>query len=276
MFEPTAKDKKVLARFKERLPERLFRYTGLDGARFGWLYDTVLRSILFFPSFAMLNDPAEGTIALDFRAMPRLIRRFWDAWHREQAEAIDDRVRAQIEQHVALRADPTHLARLATTLAAETASYGVICFTESPIDKRMWTHYAGSHQGVCLEYRTDKLFGRGWPDCLGPIPVRYATRKPRPAYYRASRQERTIALVGTKGREWITEREWRTVRYGGQGAMRFDPAALVSVTLGCRMPDPDRDRIVDMVGRRPGVRLQEVQQNERDFRLRIHALKKGA
>ena len=54
--------------------------------------------------------------------------------------------------------------------------FGVSCFTESPQNMLMWSHYANKHSGICVEYDFGKLFS-GNQDLL-LFPVNYSRKRP--------------------------------------------------------------------------------------------------
>lgn len=54
--------------------------------------------------------------------------------------------------------------------------FGVSCFTDTPTNMLMWSHYANKHSGICVEYDFGKLFS-GNRDIL-LFPVSYSKKRP--------------------------------------------------------------------------------------------------
>jgi hypothetical protein len=83
------------------------------------------------------------------------------------------------------------------------AATGVLCLTEVPDDLLMWGHYAHSHQGVCLGFKTNSQ------------PLMLAQRvhygEERPIWRRFARDFKTaiVEALSTKALAWEYEREWR-------------------------------------------------------------------
>lgn len=55
-------------------------------------------------------------------------------------------------------------------------TFGISCFTCSPFNMLMWSHYANKHTGICVEYDFGKLFSGEQTTLL--FPVNYSTRRP--------------------------------------------------------------------------------------------------
>ena len=112
-------------------------------------------------------------------------------------------------------------------------TYGVVCFSASPTQMLLWSHYADGHRGVCLEFDTDERPIRGWKHYTY-IPVGYC-------------EDRTIdvlglgfdaafiALLSTKGSAWAYEQEYRLITLRGPGPQPARLAALTGVFLGSRL-----------------------------------------
>jgi hypothetical protein len=106
---------------------------------------------------------------------------------------------------------------------------GVSCFSESPSNLLMWSHYSGHHKGFCLEFRTDsepfqKLH-----------PVRYSDQMPTfdlvPMLCDRN-FDQVMDLFCTKSRDWQYEREWRAMHRDAGTAYHYPAEALSGVYFG--------------------------------------------
>jgi hypothetical protein len=264
------RDRRTLARFRKRLPGFLHRYTGITGRRAEWLEDVLLRSRLYFPRYAQLNDPFEGSIPFTFEGSENEIRAYWEDVVSEMGLVGDPAAQTRIDRLVAEAKDPANESRLTARVAEELSTYGVACFAESDTDIPMWSYYADGHRGVCLRFRSQPLYIPKWEGCMPPVPVKYKRNYPKLSFYRDSAFNRMLALIATKSHVWRHEREWRIVRRGGPGSVQFNPVALDAVILGCKMPEEDKTRVEDMLRRRkPEARLLRIRREARSYGLRV-------
>ena len=142
---------------------------------------------------------------------------------------------------------------------------GVSCFSEVNDSLLMWSHYANSGRGLCLEFRTDK----------SPFEklhqVRYAEQMPEvdvvPILCGDSRAE-IIDLYRTKAADWSYEKEWRCIHTKAGTAFGYESEALTGVYLGADMPFSQFE-IIAMVlaGQNETVQLWQGFRSESEFKV---------
>lgn len=110
-------------------------------------------------------------------------------------------------------------------------------FTENNLSNLMWSHYADSHKGLCIEYAPNTWRSQ---ECI--FPVSYVAE---PLNYAEIKEENTIlALLTstlTKSMNWSYEKEWRYIlnifdsnnSFSERFTIRI-PAFPKSVTIGSR------------------------------------------
>lgn len=110
--------------------------------------------------------------------------------------------------------------------------WSVCCFTTSPLNELLWSHYAENHCGVCLEFDFsndqnfyDKLFKVEYTNVLPQI---------------NSADDIPKALL-TKRLSWELEEEWRIIT-NVKGARVFDKRCLTGIYFGYRVPKSEIDR----------------------------------
>lgn len=99
----------------------------------------------------------------------------------------------------------------------EVKRLGVVCLTSSWDNQLMWSHYAGSHTGICLGFKFSDLTWEG-EGYLPLKPVQYSNVTPV-AMSKAWNDEKkgiasqitTTTFVRTKIPDWHYEREWRLI-----------------------------------------------------------------
>jgi hypothetical protein len=121
----------------------------------------------------------------------------------------------------------------------------LFCVSKTKNSVAMWSHYAKNHQGVVIEFETDKR-----PFCQLPrdfiLEVKYSNKKAR--YEHVLDVERfrksLLEIARTKSTDWEYENEVRLVFptqvcSGGQ-FVKFAADAVRSVTFGCRCSPSDQ------------------------------------
>ena len=158
-------------------------------------------------------------------------------------------------------------------LAKDTnAKVGILSLSEKNDDLLMWSHYANSHKGICLE------FGTFQPSLLdGARPVRYADEFPAMELYEIVVHEdlrKSASWMLTKAAQWGYEKEWRVLDFDdGPGPKSFPPACLTGVIVGCRIPETDRKTVSSwLLTRRCAVAVYQAKQVSGHFRLKIEPL----
>ena len=103
---------------------------------------------------------------------------------------------------------------------------GIKCFTPHNDNLLMWSHYAKSHSGICIEFDVEK-------DCdffVYPMPIKYQKEYPQ---INILGNDYTHKLLETKADVWSYENEVRVYKQSS-GYHTFKPNSLVSVIFGCK------------------------------------------
>ena len=131
----------------------------------------------------------------------------------------------------------------------------------------MWSHYADSHKGFCLQFIDDKraAFLRELrevsyrPDypIMNPIIDNYEVRYEK--------------IVLTKSKHWDYEQEWRVIdAHNGPGIRQFPNHLLCGVILGCRMSDKHEELLREWCASYDGdVTLYRAKESENSYALDI-------
>ena len=109
---------------------------------------------------------------------------------------------------------------------------GIITMTATREPILLWSHYANSHKGLCMEFESCDP-----GDAFAAAKeVRYADEYPEVRLFLDTDKEQYDKVVLAKSRAWKYEQEWRIVEPNGTfDYLEFSPENLVSITLGCRM-----------------------------------------
>lgn len=196
--------------------------------------------------------------------------------------------------------------RMSTLYKILDQSFGVLCLSECPDDILLWSHYADSHRGLCLEFdvagqptvfpRLHKVkyaqeypdISSDFPDLLGLFQVKRGGEmseillavadilagdlagdaQREPSEHRAALSVARWFYV--KSCHWAYEREWRCLR-SKPGPQSFPPDALTRIIVGCADTDATLKAVRDAIAGTPlcNVQLCKAVRQARRFGLDI-------
>ncbi len=195
------------------------------------------KGVVYFPSRTQFNDPFD-CIAPDFSSIePGRLEAFI---HKRVAEEWPNATDAEREQKVReFSQSPAEMERM----SQEVADYlGVLSLTSKHDSVLMWSHYANSHKGFCLEFDTSaKPFASARK-------VQY--RETRYAFDVDARPEETATnFLLTKHKDWVYEDEWRLIADKGREEYQFPPYVLTGVIFGSAISDADKIKVKEWIGK---------------------------
>lgn len=131
----------------------------------------------------------------------------------------------------------------------------------------MWSHYAASHSGVCLEFANN-----GSETLVGQ-----ALRVNYPPFYQKAhaiyddKDTQVDRILLSKARCWAYEAEWRKIEHEtGYGLKRLDPRVLTGIILGCKMIEPQRQQILRWASERTfPMNVYQARQSPDGFHIEI-------
>ena len=147
---------------------------------------------------------------------------------------------------------------------------GIISLSAQNDNILMWSHYAGSHKGICIEFRTDivgSLFSQAKP-------VIYDEERPRFELHEVVTNEElrsSAQWMLTKSRLWDYEQEWRVLDFEmGTGLQSFPAECISGVVLGCRIPASEKEKVERWIASLShDVALYQARKSRTHFRLSI-------
>ncbi|VGO17822.1 hypothetical protein PDESU_06424 [Pontiella desulfatans] len=175
-----------------KCPERLYMYLRLDTFGLKKLI-ALLNGTVPLTKVSWFNDPFDSQLSFDHTGTQY-----------EQTEDIQRSIdRGQIgEERVQSMESRIFEDGFISTRA-------VFCVTECWDSCLMWSHYADSHKGICVELAYDK--DTRLPDGCEFGKVRYSTHYPRPVANRIEDPSEFQTLFLTKSTDWMYEHEWRLI-----------------------------------------------------------------
>ena len=119
---------------------------------------------------------------------------------------------------------------------------GVCCFSRRNDCILMWSHYADSHRGICIEFdvaEDDEFFS--WL-----VEVQYQEKYPSLDLSMQRMRDYTHTLLSTKFSDWGYEEEVRVYK-DCNGCYKFKEKALKAVYFGCNIKDGDLNDWIDYI-----------------------------
>ncbi|MBI3529441.1 MAG: hypothetical protein HY067_15925 [Betaproteobacteria bacterium] len=221
----------------------LYRYRDLVGPRAEWVRQIIVDSRVYFASPEKFNDPFDCRIRFRTDGSPDELRENLKQLLRKYGYSRQER-----RERMRKLGDPATFIRNVTEgFQREVNGTGILSLSSTQESILMWSYYASSHSGVCLQFRVvvDPPF------FALAMPVTYVKELPVPNLLGNDRNERAQQLLMTKTEEWVHEREWRMLEPDRGPEARVFPTELLSaIILGAKIDEADKDRVLSWVAQR--------------------------
>lgn len=245
--------------------EYLYKYRSLnrEGSPGRSAYDRTrdlfLNHRMWLATLQSFNDPFEGRVHIS-------------------VEAAEAQELAKLRGHLAKigKIPPEHeLRRIIRNTEADlvgrrkgvTRTFGVLSLTANPQSILMWSHYADSHCGICIQLTA---VADETTDFVGSaVSIEYAESIPHVNFYTHEDFEFATASILTKARDWEYESEYRIVK-PESGYLPMPRGQISGVIFGYRASDDDKQEVcqwVDSLGY--PVDAYEAVMNESNYSLDI-------
>jgi hypothetical protein len=252
-------------------PAKFYKYRSMNGDAATWVGRTVLQNEIYFAPPLSFNDPFDMRPALSLEATPeqqredflRLSKKFHPHLSEDQHAAEADRVMASSLSTGAIGTTTADFQAMLSEVL--TTTVGIFCASTKPDDILMWSHYADSHRGICLEFDGTLAF------MAHAQKVKYSRERVPINPYVDSREAMMEKAFLTKSEHWSYESEWRLIRYeDAPGVVQFHPANLTGIIIGALAIRSTVDAVTSWVQQRSSpVRLYQAYVSNTKFELQI-------
>lgn len=185
-------------------PEILWKYRSLEGDSRIHTLRAISHREIWFSSLREFNDPFEARVAVSIDGDDQ-------AWQREFG---------------CLRPDQALLTELVQKLEegvrTDAEQLGIFSLSNRFDDILMWSHYSGSHRGVCFGFRTT-----GDSILYDARPIEYSDTYPEVNYFAMTAEQRAQKMLLTKASHWAYEEEWRVLRTGPTPGIEVYPPGML-------------------------------------------------
>ncbi|MFA5293767.1 MAG: DUF2971 domain-containing protein [Phycisphaerae bacterium] len=265
----------------EPSPKILYKYRPLSGNNFKFTHNIFINNELYFSHPDQFNDPFDCKIPPNLKNVTKeqMLKYIENINSEKFAKVGIDLVKAK--QFI----NNKPISELRVYFSDKFKSYlnmGVLSLSElEPCNKKnvglailMWSHYTDSHQGICIGFDYNKLlFGFNNNPCI-PDNVKYP---PANEYnwnpFTNNEKEITDKIFFTKASCWEYEQEWRVVLPEKPRTLqKFNPDALVSVHLGCKI-GKDKETVINWcLQRNLKPKIYETKINELSYLLKEYEI----
>jgi len=238
----------------ENLPETpgqtlLYKYRSLDtDEQIEFVRDILVNHRLYYAAIPSLNDPFECRAQVSFDA-PREVK----------IQVAIDRIRKErptISLAEARRLAPARCKEVErngprNVEALVFGEMGVVSLAGTLNSVPMWSHYAGGHTGLCIEFYAAKESQLDF--FASAFPVNYQSDLPVLNFYTDHPLDKVRKYLLTKTIDWSYEKEQRILeenRYRRQ-YLDFDPMLVRKVFLGSRISDEHIQTVQSFIGEIP-------------------------
>lgn len=253
------------ARAAENEPQHLYKYRPASSdADIAKLIEVLVDRRVWFASPLTFNDPFDcypSAVITGTKAERR--RKLAASFTKAKIEVSRARIRQRAREVAALPVealDDLFEQGLTDTLQGTSA----FCLAGKWNSLLMWSHYAMSHTGVCVE------FVRKLPGSIitSAMPVHYAEQRPSIEVIGDPSEAKVVKALYTKSNVWQYEGEWRVVLHQREGLRSIPEAAVSRVILGASM-DPSRRRQVLAICFKAGIPCEQAAFHRRRWDLEL-------
>ena len=240
----TVKTEEISVECSQSEPEFLYRFFSIERAE-----PLLAEGKIFYPSPKDFNDPFDCKPHFVFKASPLKRMRY-----ARELVAVRGRNLSKYERKLlvkqGLSVESYHKAheRFLENLGKRV---GVLSLSAKFENILLWSHYAQSHTGVCIEFLRSGLLE------TSALKVHYSADYPELDFFkvdgamerggqvaREAEREAVEKISLTKSVEWEYESEWRIIDSSrGRGSQQFPTHLIKRVLFGCRTNSADREKV---------------------------------
>jgi hypothetical protein len=142
---------------------------------------------------------------------------------------------------------------------------GVLSLSAINNDLLMWAHYADSHQGICLEFKSQFPF---FDQADGVI---YNKNRPQISLIKMSHEEMAKHAFMTKSDHWEYEKEWRILSIKkGHGACEYPKEALCGLIFGAQISTQNKEMVMEWISQRNSpIQVYQAHLSDKHFALEV-------
>jgi Protein of unknown function (DUF2971) len=259
----------------DEVPAKFYKYRPMNTPELVQRVEKiVLHNEIFFAQSHSFNDPFDLKPTFTLDAPPDLQREYYMRLSRKfQAHLSDAQHNEDADNMMAKSLDAENIAKTVEVIqdmhSQALTRVGVFCVSTKRDDILMWSHYADSHKGVCLEFDgMSRLMAHAQK-------VNYSRKRVPINPYADDNMAMMEKAMLTKSEHWAYETEWRLCRYKeGPGPVQYRPTNLTGIILGALASRDTLDTVQKWVSQRASpLAIYRATTSGQDFELLIELYK---
>jgi hypothetical protein len=238
--------KEILEKIRPYKTKSLYKYRAIND----FLETIITNQEIYLAAPSQFNDPFDCYPRITYYRDKELQLKFFIENVIQQEEGISIEEAEKIAKRMVENEEWGQL-NMRSIVRDVLDEYGVYSLTELNDNMLMWSHYANSHKGVCLEFDSSDpkdVFGQA-------VSVEYSSELPKINTMDSRPFYGTVPAMTVKAKDWSYEKEWRIIRSrtaGGPGTHKFDSQKLTGIILGAKIELSDKEKVIDLVNQYPG------------------------
>lgn len=231
--------------------------------------EKVLRnSALFFSSPTKFNDPFDLKVYLPYLRTKDADRKIleWIIWECDRIDTQGDfKAREWLYSGILENLSWHNNQVMEKTIETLRKNTGVCCFTTERDDILMWSHYADSHQGICIGFD----FSRDKCRYVEPREVIYTEDYPVAESFSNSFFDNFYQGLFTKSLLWKYESEYRAIQPVANVCLPYSKECVVEIIIGCQVPLRIKTQIREIINDNfdHAVKLYQCRVDDQKYRL---------
>jgi hypothetical protein len=202
------------------------------------LKTVILEHLLYIPSVAQLNDPADCRPKLRLLSEEEMVSFLWNSFVRGNPTMTLDELEKRvliIRHNIRLHGLEWAMRESAKLLNEQMEQHRVYSMSKRFNNLSLWAKYAADHTGYCLE------FVNQGPLFQNTIEVFYGETAPFDLIDSKNRDSRFLVC---KRADWASEEEVRVIRArGSEPLVKIEPQWLTRIILGKDMTSANENQI---------------------------------
>jgi len=216
-----------------KIPQFVYKYQGTNE-------NSILslkQSGIYFGRVEKFNDPYDCNLGFHLKIDEHKLDKFIKGeppYNKDRTVNIENEIRSLNRDNLKAIIHKVANSAITNSIQNTIKNFGVSCFSEVNDNLLMWSHYANSAKGFCLEFDTrfepfNKIFKVAYND---ELPELDAMEIISSEDYSENRVSETSKLWLTKSIDWKYEQEWRIIHQKKDTIFTYAQEALRAVYFG--------------------------------------------
>jgi len=225
---------------------KVYKYRPIDD----YTKDSLLKNYLFFSKPSSLNDPFECTFKLDMHGTTDEIKIFVKEVLERDPSFIsltrDKRRQIINDKTNNIKKGNINIDEIMANIKTSMDKNSICSLSKINDDILMWSHYAGGHKGLCLEFDYEDLRKLVYQGCTIDT-VRYKNALPIINRVKNRDHMELYPIFKTKSEHWEYENEVRIINSKGNDKVYFEKEWLKGIIFGQGTSKKMEDEISKLV-----------------------------